>query len=124
MIRTLAPQLLLVFLTGVLFWFIYRSFFLLRRPTAHEGQQSEPKKIENVAMHPSNPFLHSDVPEVEHPSIVVQSPIPPKKEYFVMRADSKTASVLGDESSDPILRQAERADMGDMSQKNSDIVPI
>lgn len=117
MIYTLAPQLLLVFLVGILFWFIYRSFFLLRRPAAHEGQQPEPKKIENVALHRSNPFLHSDVSEVEHPSIVVQSPIPPKKEYVVMRADSKTASILGDESSDPIPRQAERADMGDMSQE-------
>ena len=111
------PQLLLLFLAALLIWFVGRAFAVLRHRTQHENSHAEQTKSHETVSLPSNPFLQSDVAETEQPAIVVQSPILPKKEFFVMRADSKTASILGGESSDIISRRGEIVDMGDMSQE-------
>lgn len=111
--------LLLLFLAVALVLVARRVLSTRKGALPHDASQVPPTKNDDVASHPSNPFTHDDLPEAEQPSIIVQSPIPPKKEFFVMRADSKTASILGGESSDMITRQGEIVDMGDMSQDKS-----
>lgn len=90
-ILTFALPLLPVFLVVFVLWFVYRAFLaLLRRTPSTKGQDVGFPKKEGTTI---NPFIPDADHKEEQPTIVVQVPIPKKKEFFVMRADNKKSDI-------------------------------